>query len=168
MDLKPILLDELKAEMANTRRVLERVPEERMDWQPHAKSMTMSRLASHLAELPGRAVKLLGQDTFDLAPPGATRPAPLMLRERAALLELFDANVRDLRAIVESWTEADLATSWTLLRGGQTLFTATRFAAIRRMLVSHSIHHRGQLTVYLRENDVPLPPLYGPTADEAI
>ncbi len=168
MDLRPILLDELKAEMANTRRVLERVPEERMDWQPHAKSMTMSRLASHLAELPGRAAKMLGQDSFDMTPPGATRPAPLMLRERAALLELFDANVRDMRAKVESWTEADVAAPWTLLRGGQTMFTATRFAAIRRMLVSHSIHHRGQLTVYLRENDVPLPPLYGPTADEAI
>jgi uncharacterized damage-inducible protein DinB len=168
MDLKKMMLDEIALEMANTRRVLERVPEDRMDWQPHAKSMSLSRLSSHLAYLPGLAVKWLSQDHADLPAAGAPRPAPLALKERAAILELFDANVRDLRAMAESWSEADLAATWTFTRGGQVLLTAPRLTALRRFLLSHSIHHRGQLTVYLRENDVPLPPIYGPTADEDI
>jgi uncharacterized damage-inducible protein DinB len=168
MDLRSMLLDEIEMEMGNTRRVLERVPDDRMDWQPHAKSMSLARLASHLAVLPGSAVRMLSQDRFDMPAPGAPRPAPVVLTERAAMLDLFDTNVRDLRAMVESWNEADLLATWTFGRGGKVILAGPRVSSLRRFLLSHSIHHRGQLTVYLRENDVPLPPIYGPTADEDI
>ncbi len=168
MDLKKMLLEEITLEMSNTRRVLERVPEDRMDWQPHAKSMSLSRLASHLAFLPGLAVKMFSQDRYEMGAPGTPRPTPFALPQRAAILDLFDTNVRDLRAMAESWSDADLASTWTFVRGGKVLIDGPRVPSLRRMLLSHSIHHRGQLTVYLRENDVPLPPLYGPTADEDI
>jgi uncharacterized damage-inducible protein DinB len=168
MDVKSMLLEEIDQELGNTRRVLERVPEDRLTWKPHAKSMSLGRLATHLAEIPGGMAKRLSSESFTMSAPGTPRPEPLVAADRAALLEIFDASASQLKAVVGSWDEAALAAPWSLEAGGHTVFTKPRLAALRMMVLAHSIHHRGQLTVYLRENDVPLPAIYGPTADEGL
>jgi uncharacterized damage-inducible protein DinB len=167
MSLSQSLLPEFDNEMSNTRRLLERVPEDRMAWQPHAKSMSLARLATHLAELPGWGANVLRQEDLDLARARDAGYKPATVTARADILELFDTNVRDIRALIEEADDAALTAPWALRRGDMVLFKQPRIAALRNMLLSHMIHHRGQLTVYLRLNDVPLPPIYGPTADEA-
>jgi uncharacterized damage-inducible protein DinB len=153
--------------MATTRRVLDRVPEDRLEWLPHSKSMSLGRLATHLAELPGWGSVTLRQDSFDLAPPGGPGYAPATLNTRAEILDLFDKNVASTRAVLESTDDPRFLQPWTLLKGGNTVFTLPRVAVFRTMLINHVIHHRGQISVYLRLNDVPVPSIYGPSADEA-
>lgn len=166
--LRDILLPELDHEMANTRKVLERVPEDRGDFQPHAKSMTMARLAGHLAGIPRWGVLALTREEVDLAPKdGAGAPPPLEApaASRAAMLEAFDAAVRELRDRLAEVPDDLLMQPWTLKKGGQVVFTMPRLSVLRQLLLNHAIHHRAQLGVYLRLNDIPLPPIYGPTAD---
>lgn len=166
MSIADSMLMEFDHEMANTRKVLERVPEDRFDWAPHEKSMKLGRLTSHLATLPTWAAETLNNDELDLAPPGQTpQPSP-SYDTRQKALDAFDKNVADARAAIASATDERMMGPWSLLMGGQKLFTLPRAAVLRSFVMNHNIHHRAQLGVYLRMNDVPVPQTFGPTADE--
>jgi uncharacterized damage-inducible protein DinB len=166
MSIAQSLLPEFDREMANTRTTLERVPEDKYSFKPHPKSMTMQALASHLTDIPGWAQPTLLQDSLDLSPPGAPKWEPVLYTSRAQMLEKFDKNVTAAREAIEKTTDADFMKPWSLLMGGNVMFTMIRLAVIRGMIMNHAIHHRAQLAVYLRMNDVPVPALYGPSADE--
>ena len=157
------LYADLDVELAATRRVLERVPFEHWDWRPHAKSMPLGRLATHLAELPRFAQAMATTDEFDL---GAMGDAPTTVSSRETLLALFDGNAASMRATVATLDEARLAQHWKLTMGDHVLLDAPRSLLLRQHGVSHPVHHRAQLTVYLRMLDVPVPGLYGPSADD--
>ena len=165
MSLKERMLAELEQEMATTRRVLERVPEKRAAWQPHPKSKTLGELAVHLARVPGWIASVAGLASFDMAPPGGRPPDP-GFESTARLLQTFDQNVAAARSALAGTGDGDLDTPWTMQRGGKDMLRITRADLFRVLLLNHMIHHRGQLTVYLRMNDVPLPIVYGRTADE--
>ena len=165
MAIKDALLPEFDHEMATTRRLLERVPEAEFAWKPHDKSMALGQLAGHIANLPQWCSATLGATVFDLDSLPADRRAQMPL-SRAALVEEFDAKVSAARNQLTSTTDPEFMTPWTLKKGGQEVFTLPRISAIRSFVLNHLIHHRGQLSVYLRLKDVPLPPIYGPTADE--
>jgi uncharacterized damage-inducible protein DinB len=162
MTIKDTFLAEFDHEMASTRRLLERVPEERFDWKPHEKSMSLGGLATHLSNLPHWAEAILTGTSFDLetAPPNLT-PFP----SRAAVLAHFDETTKTARALMDK-TDAEWAARWTLKRGSYEVFSIPRMSAFRTFILNHMIHHRGQLSVYLRLNDVPVPSIYGPSADE--
>jgi len=128
--------------------------------------MTMGRLAGHLAELPGWGARTLEVESLDLAPPGSAPPQGFSAKSRAEALELFDRNVKEARERLVGASDEELKRPWTLLFGGKALFTMPRIAVIRTSVLNHVIHHRAQLGVYLRMNDVPVPSLYGPSADE--
>jgi uncharacterized damage-inducible protein DinB len=168
MSLSQALLPEFDQEIKTTRRVLERVPEDRLDWQPHAKSMTLGRLAGHLGQLLHWGQVTVEQDSFDVAPPDgpAYRPDPPKTKE--AILDLFDKNAALARQSIESASDEAWRQPWSLLQGGNAIFTQPKIGVLRGMVLNHLIHHRGQLTVYLRLNDVPVPAVYGPSADEGI
>lgn len=168
MSISKTLLPEYDHEMATTRRVLERVSEERWSWQPHEKSMTLGRLATHIAELAGWARTFLTRDSFDVAPPGGGGYQPQTFSSRSELLETFDKSVAQTRAAIEATDDETFRQPWSLLNGGQTVFTLPRAAVLRSMLLNHVIHHRGQLTVYLRLTGALVPSVYGPSADEAM
>ena len=156
------LLQELEQEAPATRRVLARVPADRLDWRPHERSMSMGQLANHLAQIPRGIISAALQPSFD---PGALPPQePPASTE--ALLASFDAAMEFARGKLGSMPDADLGIPWKITRGEKVLLTMPRGAALRTVLLNHSYHHRGQLTVYLRLNDIPLPSVYGPTADE--
>lgn len=165
MAIKDALLSEFDHEMATTRRLLERVPEQAFGWKPHEKSMTLGQLAGHLANIPRWGSVTMKTDFFDLATAGDdARPnAPA---SRDAMLKEFDAKVSDTRQLIVSATDPEMLARWTLKRGTEEMFSMPRIAALRSFIMNHSIHHRGQLSVYLRLQNVPLPPIYGPTADE--
>lgn len=152
--------------MANARKTLERVPEDKFGWAPHAKSMTMGRLATHISELPEWVASTLASESLDFAPPGGPPYQPKTAASRAAMLEQFDKNVAAARAAIAAAGDDQWMVKWTLLAGGRTIFSMPRIAVLRGMVMNHLIHHRGQLSVYLRLNDVPVPALYGPSADE--
>jgi len=166
MALRDGLLAQFDYEMMGTRKTLERVPEGKPDWAPHAKSMKMGRLAGHLAELPGWAVETINRDSLDIAPPGGAPFQPLVMTSRKQLLEAFDKNAAAGRAAIAGAGDEMLLGPWTLQAGGNTIFTMPRLAVLRSFVLSHIIHHRAQLGVYLRMNDIPVPSLYGPSADE--
>lgn len=166
MAIHDALLPEFDHEMATTRRALERVPESDLDWAPHPKSMKIGRLAGHLAELPGLATKALATDLLDFRAPGAPPVQPTVMTSRKQLLEIFDKNVAAARAAIAAASDADLMKTFTLAAGGKTIFSLPRAAAYRGFVMNHVIHHRGQLCVYLRLKDVPVPSIYGPSADE--
>jgi len=164
MSIAQSLLPEFDQEMATTRRLLERVPEDRADWKPHPKSTALGTLAAHIANLAGFGRQIVDQSEVDMQSPGS-RPASVF-EGREALLTRFDANVRATREALARLDDAALQQRWTLRRGDQVIFALPRTAVLRTMMFSHIVHHRGQLSVYLRLNDVPVPPVYGPTADE--
>jgi uncharacterized damage-inducible protein DinB len=163
MSLSSSFLGELDHEMANTRRTLERVPTGKLAWQPHAKSMTLGRLASHIAELPIWATRAIRSTEYDFAAGGRVR---LDLGSTQEIVEAFDKNVAEAREAVAGASDEALREKWTLRRGDQVVFAMPRIAVLRSMVLNHIIHHRGQLTVYLRLNEAPVPALYGPSADE--
>jgi uncharacterized damage-inducible protein DinB len=166
MAIKDALLPEFDHEMGTTRRLLDRAPEAQFGWKPHEKSMTLGGLSSHLANIPTWCAAILGAPVMDLATiPEDARPKPAS--SRADLLALFDKNVAAAREKLAHATDAEMVAPWTLRQGAQEIFTLPRVAALRSFVMNHSIHHRGQLSVYLRLNNVPLPSIYGPTADEA-
>lgn len=167
MTLAATLLPEFDHEMATTRRVLERVPDAHRDWRPHEKSWPLGGLAIHVANVPFWQQVTLETSELDLAPPGGPAFDSPVFTSTAAALALFDRNVAGARAALAAASDADLAAPWTLAKGGRAVFTLPRVAAIRTFVLSHLIHHRGQLTVYLRLKDVPLPAIYGPSADDA-
>jgi len=166
MPLSDALLMEFGQEMANTRKALERVPEDKFGWKPHEKSMTLGRLATHVAELAGWTTTTLESESLDLAPPGAPPYQPQTAASRTDLLALFDKNVAGATAAIRAATDPQWMVNWSLLAGGKAILSMPRIAVMRGVVMNHIIHHRGQLTVYLRLNDVPVPALYGPSADE--
>jgi len=166
MAIRDALLPEFDHEMATTRRTLERVPETNLDWAPHPRSMKINRLAGHLAELPGLIMAAVALDAFDVRPPGAPPREPTVMTSRHQILGLFDKNVAAARAAIAGASDADLAKTFTLTAGGKEIFSLPRTAALRGFVINHVIHHRGQLTVYLRLKEVPVPSIYGPSADE--
>ena len=155
------ILQELEQEAPATRRVLERVPADRLDWRPHERSMSMGQLANHLANIPRGIVMASLQPSFD---PGAL-PAPVAPAGIPELLKTFDEGMEYARKTLGGMPDADLATPWNIMRGDKVLGTMPRGAVYRTILLNHAYHHRGQLTVYLRLNGVPLPSVYGPSAD---
>jgi uncharacterized damage-inducible protein DinB len=167
MGLSQTLLPEFDHEMANTRRVLERIPNDNLDWKPHEKSMAFVGLATHMANLLSWTVMTIEQDSFDMAPVGEEphHVEPVASVEEA--LATFDNNLADARAAIEGASDEHLLGTWTFLAGGEVIFSMPRIAVLRSMVINHIIHHRGQLGLYLRLNDIPVPAVYGPTADEA-
>jgi uncharacterized damage-inducible protein DinB len=155
-----IPLSEFSQEMATTRRLLERVPDAEGTWKPHEKSFALGHLAQLVAWMPGWISQSLLETELDLAHGGGYSFEPT-----ATLLAEFDRNVEAAQDALASVTGANLDVDWSLQHGDQVLFTAPRREVVR-MHLSHLVHHRGQLTVYLRLLDVPIPPIYGPTADE--
>lgn len=168
MSLSDALLPEFDQEMKNTRRTLERVPEEKFGWKPHQKSWAMGGLATHVANLPGWIALAISQDSLDLAPGGVPSPPMQPVQSRQELLAMFDKNITAARAAIVGASDALLLKPWSLLRNGQALMSLPKIAVLRSFVMNHSIHHRAQLTVYLRLNDVPVPALYGPSADEGM
>jgi uncharacterized damage-inducible protein DinB len=162
MAIKEGLLAEFDHEMGTTRRLLERIPDDRLSWKPHEKSMSLGALATHLATLPHWGGTIMNEMWFDLA------GAPLNTADktsRAEILSAFDETTRQTRAWLDK-TDAELVVPWTLKRGGHEVFTMPRVAAFRTFVLYHTVHHRGQLSVYLRLNGVAVPAIYGPSADE--
>jgi uncharacterized damage-inducible protein DinB len=166
MAISEALLPEFDHEMANTRKSLERVPDDKFDWKPHAKSPTMGWLAGHLAMIPHWGQVTAEQDSFDVEPKGGEPVRFETPKTRAAVLEMFDRNVSAARAAIASMKDDRWMQSWSLLKGGATMFAMPKVAVMRSFVMSHMIHHRAQLGVYLRLNDIPVPALYGPSADE--
>ncbi|MBI4886867.1 MAG: DinB family protein [Acidobacteria bacterium] len=163
MAIVDALLPEFDREMTTTRTVLERVPEDKFDWKPHAKSFSLGALASHVAALPDWGTETLTRTAFDVG--GDQRP-PAAPASKQALLASFDRTAAAARAALAGKTDAELTAIWSLTRNGKTLFSMPRTTVLRSFVFSHLIHHRGQLTVYLRLLDVPVPSIYGPSADE--
>jgi uncharacterized damage-inducible protein DinB len=161
MAIKDALLAEYDHEMGTTRRLLARVPDDRLAWKPHEKSMALGELASHLGNIPNWAATIFNDSSYDLA--DATKQD--LRPSRAEILALFDRSAGSSRSLLDR-TDAEYAAPWSLKRGGQLMFTLPRIAAFRSFVLNHTIHHRGQLSVYLRLNDIAVPPIYGPTADE--
>jgi uncharacterized damage-inducible protein DinB len=157
------LLPEFDQETSATRRVLERVPEAAFEWRPHPKSFNMGELATHLSRIPHWGALILKQREYDLATSG---PRGQSLPSVPAVLEQFDTNVREVRSALVEMTDGELLQPWSLRRGDRVVMSVPKISAVRGFVVRHMVHHRGQMTVYLRMNDIPLPPLYGPTADE--
>jgi uncharacterized damage-inducible protein DinB len=166
MALNEALLPEFDKEMANTRKSLERVPDDKFDWKPHAKSMTVRQLTTHLALFPSWMAETLVTASFDYAPIGGEGFKPPVMNSHQELLEVFDRDVAKAREGLKAASDAQLMANWSLLAGGKTIFSMPRIAVLRGMVMNHMIHHRAQLGVYLRLNDIPVPALYGPSADE--
>lgn len=157
------VLAEFREEAATTRRVLERIPEEKLAWKPHAKSMSLGQLGWHIAANPGRVAKLVSGDSFDLKNGDFTVPQPGRLSE---ILTMHAESVRDADQFLQNLTQERANAPWSLLRDGAVVFTKPRMAVIRMIMLSHWYHHRGQLSVYLRLLDIPVPIIYGRSADE--
>ncbi len=165
MAIRDALLPEFDNEMASTRKTLERAPEHKLEWTPHPKSSTLGGLVTHLANLPSWVCYTINQDSLDIAPNGEPqRAAPL--HSSAEIVETFDKNVAAARAAIAGASDEDLFKPWTLLANGKALMTLPRVAVLRSFVMNHLIHHRAQLGVYLRLNDIPVPSIYGPSADE--
>ena len=160
MTIAEVFLREFDGEMETTRRVLERVPSGRFEWSPHPKSMTLRRLAGHVAELATWGVRI-DEGSFEVG----TRKR-IEFDSVGQLLAQFDEAVAASRASIARKSDEDLRERFTVTRGGTTFFQMSKASLLRRVFLNHLIHHRGQLSVYLRCNDVPLPPIYGPSADE--
>lgn len=166
MAIKDGLLGGFDNEMQNTRKVLERVPDDKFGWKPHPKSGTMGWLAGHLANLAGWGAFTLQTEELDFAPGGKQMEPSPQFKSRQELLAAFDKNQQETKKALENASDADLMKPWSLKNNGQVIFTMPKVAVIRGVVINHLIHHRGQLTVYLRLNDIPVPGIYGPSADE--
>lgn len=168
MAIKDALLPEFDQEMASTRKTLERVPDDKQGWKPHPKSGTMGWLANHIATLVGWTVDTLEKDSFDVAPADGSKVEMPKTETQKQLLAVFDQGAARARAALAGATDQQLMQSWSLVAGGKPIFTMPRAAVVRTFVLSHIIHHRAQLGVYLRLNDIPVPSVYGPSADESI
>ena len=166
MPIAQSMLPEFDHEMSTTRRVLERVSFEKAAWKPHEKSFTMGDLATHVCHLPNWLPITIQTASLDLEPPGGPKvgTAPLAASPEECLTR-FDKAVAEARAALAGASDAAMMEPWSLLRGGKQVFTMPRVACVRGFVLNHLIHHRGQLSVYLRLNDVPVPSIYGPSAD---
>jgi len=165
MSISQSLLPEFDQEMANTRKTLERVPDDKLGWKPHPKSMAMGDLAQHIATMVGWSVDTMAKDSFDVAPGGQPYQPP-KLGSRQEILSAFDNGVAKARAAIGGASDEQFMKPWSLLNNGKPMMTMPRIAVIRGFVMNHTIHHRAQLGVYLRLNDLPVPSIYGPSADE--
>ena len=161
--LASAFLAELENEAKVTRTCLERVPADKFDWKPHEKSMTFGRLATHCAEMFGWTKETLKSDVLDFA---AFDYKPFEPKSNDELLAFFDDHIAKAKAILAETSDETFFTDWTMRNGEQVYFTMPKVAVMRSFVMNHIIHHRGQLSVYLRLNDIPVPSLYGPSADE--
>jgi len=166
MALNQALLGEFDYEMANTRKTLERIPDSKWDFKPHPKSGTLGWLVNHIILFPGWLADTFKTDSFDFAPGGKPVEFP-QAKNRQEALAIFDKGVAGARAALAKATDEQFMTMWSLLQNGQPVFTMPRAALYRSMIMNHLIHHRAQLCVYYRLNDIPVPGLYGPSADDA-
>ncbi len=162
MPLVDALVPEFDHEMTTTRKLLERLPEGKFEWKPHPRSMSLGDLATHVATIPYWGEVTLTQPEIDLG--GADRAEPA--KSRADVLARFDKHVTATRAALVTKSDAELMSPWSLKNSGHTMFTMPKAVVWRSFVMNHVIHHRAQLSVYLRMHDVPLPAMYGPTADE--
>jgi len=166
MKMTELFFAELERETPLTRRVLERVPEGRNDWKPHPKSMPLGYLATLVATIPSWIAMMVTQNELDFDPPGGKRYSPPQPNTNRELLEAFDQSVAKARNALQSTSDEHLMTNWRFLTGGRVVSEQPRYVVMRDGVLNHLAHHRGQLTVYLRLNDVPVPSIYGPSADE--
>ncbi len=166
MPISASMLPELEMELATTRKCLERLPTEKFGWKPHEKSMSLVGLATHVVNMLNWGTTTCQQDSFDVAPVGAPpyREEPATSTED--LLAQFDKQAAEFKAALAATTDEQMMTKWSLLSGGNVLFAMPRVACLRGMIMNHIVHHRGQLSVYLRLNDISVPSIYGPSADE--
>jgi uncharacterized damage-inducible protein DinB len=161
--LKDLVLGDIEHELKSTRKILERVPEEKLTWKPHDKSMTLGGLATHVANLPFWGDGIASQDEIDLA----TLPPPMQpVKNREELLRLFDERVANMQNALAGLNDETLGHTWTLRRGDYVISQSPKAVALRQWCFSHIVHHRGQLSVYLRLAGTPVPGMYGPSADE--
>lgn len=165
MTISEMLLPEFDSECAITRRVLERVPDDRLEWKPHEKSFSMGHLAQLVSMLPGWTSMVLGGTEFDIAPKDGKGSA-YSIQKIEKLLADFDANVASAKTLIAAATEESWQVPWTLKAGGEAVLTMSRYMVFRTQTLNHLVHHRAQLGVYLRLVDQPVPQMYGPTADE--
>ncbi len=166
MQISELLLPEFDQEMASTRKVLERIPNDKLDWKATPKSQTIGWVASHLANIPAWTGFALGQDSFDVAPQGGEPYRTTILASREEILAAFDKNVPEARAALAKATDEEFFQTWSLLQGGQPLFTMPRYTVVRSFVINHMVHHRAFLLSYLRLNNVAIPGMYGPSGDE--
>ena len=165
MALKDAFLPEYDHEMGTTRRLLERLPEADLAWKPHEKSFTLGQLASHIANIPHWLDATFDVTVFDVASLGEDA-RPKQPTSVADILTAFDANAKKGRQKIDAQTDATMFVQWTLKQGDHEVLTMPRVAVLRSFIMNHLIHHRGQLSVYLRLRNVPVPAIYGPSADE--
>ena len=157
------MMGELRQEAATTRRVLERVPEGKLSWKPHPKSMSLGQLAIHVAAIPGNISKLAQVDEFDVSGVNFEPPAPSNTKE---ILTTFDASLQAAEEYLGGLSESAALANWRMTARGKELLNIPRIGLLRTIMLNHWYHHRGQLSVYLRQLDVPVPSIYGPSADE--
>jgi uncharacterized damage-inducible protein DinB len=167
MKISDALLPELDQELANTRKCLARIPDDKFSYKPHPKSFTMGALAMHIATMLEWGAMTIESDNFDYAPVGGEPYVAPVAKTNAELLAMFDGAGAKFRAALAGADNETLMKPWSLLAGGKTIFTMPKVAVLRGMIFNHSVHHRGQLTVYLRMCDIPVPAVYGPSADES-
>ncbi|MFQ5641006.1 MAG: DinB family protein [bacterium] len=167
MKLSNTILPEFDNEMAKTRTILERIPTDKFVWKPHEKSWTMGDLATHLANIPSWTLHTLNEDSLDMAPSASPPPRVSPADSPEDVLARFDKNVAEARTAIAGTSDEHFHKPWSLLSGGNTVFTLPRIAVLRSFVLNHNIHHRAQLGVYLRLNDVAVPAIYGPSADES-
>lgn len=165
MNLSDALVAEFSQECSSTKKLLERLPEDKLPWKPHEKSMTLSRLATHLSEIPEWASTIMGSDVFDM---GSVDYKPRELGSRQEILDTLQKNTSKFADALKGKADDVMLATWKLTDGDNVLVELPRMVAVRAFVLSHTIHHRGQLTVYLRLQDVPLPAIYGPSADESM
>jgi uncharacterized damage-inducible protein DinB len=156
------MLQELEEEAKTTRRVLERVPDNQLDWRPHEKARTLGELALHVASVPGGVAQLVASPS-PVQAPDFTDPSPLSASE---LVPALDQSIANAKKVLGDMNDAELMSTWRVIQGERELFAVPRVAVLRSIMLNHWYHHRGQLTMYLRALDVPIPSIYGPSADE--
>jgi uncharacterized damage-inducible protein DinB len=167
MTIGQSMLPEFEMEMAGTRKVLERIADDKLDWKIHDKSNTIGWVANHLADIPGWVEMTITEDALDVEPVEGQPYQSPKETSTTAILELFDKNVAQAKSLLETVEDATLFEPWSLQKQGETLMTMPRVAVLRTWVLNHTIHHRAHLCVYLRVNDIPVPGLYGPSADDA-
>ena len=162
MDYKTFFLAEFDREMPNVKKTIERIPDDKLGWTPHDKSMPLGKLALHVATLPGFAVNILSSDSIDMAGFKGREP----LGSIAEILAAFDETAEKARKAIEAADEADFSKTWTMKRGDTVFLSMSKAEAMQVLFLNHLVHHRAQLGVYLRLLDIPVPGMYGPSADE--
>ncbi|MEO8593311.1 MAG: DinB family protein [Candidatus Solibacter sp.] len=167
MNISDALLPELDQELATTRKCLSRIPEDKFNYKPHPKSFDMISLAVHISTMLGWGVTTLQADSFDYAPEGGEPYVAPTVKTNTELMELFEKGAAEFRSMLAAADNEAMMKPWSLLGGGKVMFTMPKVAVIRGMIFNHIVHHRGQLSVYLRMCDIPVPAMYGPSADEA-